>query len=209
VLLPITQYYIRELRPRLCGFLTKVIYSGKNIRFGKNLRADSIPVIIIDKKSDLSIGSNLQLGRDVEIRVHGSSKIIIADNVKLDRGIRILSANNSTINIGYRTKIGLYTVLNGGDSITIGEKVLISGFVYLQTSMHGFKNKNLNVQDQGYLHSPIQLYNDVWLGTHVVIMPGCILEKGVVVGSNGVVNKNVAEYTIVAGIPAKPIKTRD
>jgi acetyltransferase-like isoleucine patch superfamily enzyme len=208
MLLGATQYYIRTWKPKWSAFLTRLLYGGERLRIGKKFSADSVPRILVDKGARLIIGDNVEFRRSVEIRVHGTATVIIESNVRIDRGVRILAANNAVIKIGSGTRIGLYTVLNGGDSITLGNKVLISGFVYLQTSMHGFANKEQSVQDQGYDHAPVVLDNDVWLGTHVVIMPGCTLGKGVVVGSNAVVTKSVSEYNVVAGIPAKSIKER-
>lgn len=203
----LTQKYILDWRPAFNGFLTRLLY-GSKVQIGKNFKTDSVPRIIVDKNAILQIGDNVEFKRNIEIRVHGNSTTLIGNKVRLDRGIRILSANNARIEIGEGTKIGLYTVLNGGDSIKIGKKVLISGFVYLQTSMHGFKDKSKGVQDQGYDHAPVVLGDDVWLGTHVVVMPGCVLGKGAVSGSNAVITKSVDEYTVVAGIPAKPLKER-
>lgn len=205
----LTQYILRDFRPKFYGWLTRVVYSGSNISFGKNLRCDSVPKILIDTNAKLIIGDNLELRRNIEIRVHGKARVNIGKNVRIDRGVRILAANQSEITIGEGTRIGLYTVFNGGDSITVGEKTLISGFVYLQTSMHGFKDRNLSVQEQGYDHLPVVLEEDVWLGTHVVILPGVRLEKGVVVGSNAVVTKSVEAYKVVGGIPAKELKERE
>lgn len=156
----------------------------------------------------MNIGNNVLLRRNVEIRCHGKSTIEIENNVRIDRGVRLLAANNSKITIGDGTRIGLYTVFNGGDSITIGKKVLISGFVYLQTSMHKHQ-KNKDVQDQGYAHHPVELKDDAWLGAHVVVLPGCTIGKGAVVGSNAVVTQSVNDNMVVAGIPAKPLKERE
>lgn len=209
MLFSLSQYFIRNFRPKWNAFLTKILYSGKNVKIGRDFTSDSIPRVLVDKDAVLEIGKKVEFRRNLEIRVHGRAKIIIEDNVRIDRGVRILAANNAVIRIGKGTRIGLYTVFNGGDSITIGEKVLISGFVYLQTSMHGFASKGISVQEQGYEHAPVELKDDVWLGTHVVIMPGITLEKGVVVGSNAVVTKSVEAYSVIAGIPAKPIKQRE
>lgn len=207
-MLKITQYYVRTFRPRLMAFLTKVVYYGRNLKIGKGLRVDSIPRILIDKNAFLEIGDNVELRRNVELRVHGSSKVKIGNNVRIDRGVRILSANNSEIYLKDRCRIGLYSVLNGGDSISIGEKALVSGFVYLQTSMHQYKDSNKSVQEQGFTHSPVVLEDDTWLGTHVVVLPNVTIGKGSVVGSNAVVSKSVKPNQIVVGIPAKSIKER-
>ena len=201
----ITQYYIRTLRPRFCGWLTRVLYSGNNVSIGKNFRCDSIPKIMIDKGARLTIGDNVELRRNLEIRIHQSSQVRIGSNVRLDRGVRILSTNAAHVVLEEGVRVGLYSVFNGGDSITVGKKSLISGFVYLQTSMHGFKDKNIEVQAQGYEHAPVVLEADCWLGTHVVVLPGVTLGEGTVVGSNAVVNRSIEKFKVVGGIPAKEI----
>lgn len=204
----VTQYYIKVFKPWWNGIISKFLYKGSRVKIGKNFRSGSIPRIIVDKGCILKIGDNVEFQRNVEIRCHGNSEVIINNNIKIDRGVRILSANKAKVIIDEGTKIGLYSVLNGGDCITIGKKVLISGFVYLQTSMHEYQKKGDFIQDQGYLHSPLKLEDDTWLGTHVVIMPGVTLGRGTVVGSNAVVTKSSGNYQVLAGIPAVPIKKR-
>lgn len=147
--------------------------------------------------------------RNVEIRVHNESSVEIGSQVRIDRGVRILAANRAKLQIGEKVRIGLYSVFNGGDDIRIGRACLISGFVYLQTSMHGYSSRTAAVQDQGYQHAPISLGEDSWLGTHVVVLPGVELARGVVVGSNAVVNRSVEEYKVVGGVPAREIKQRE
>ncbi|MCZ4319934.1 acyltransferase [Aequorivita viscosa] len=204
----LTQYYIRDFRPTFLGLLTRLVYFGSNIKIGNNFRTDSIPKIICDKKAKVEIGNDVEFRRSIELRAHNNSNIKIGSSTRIDRGVRILSTNNSIINIENGARIGLYSVLNGGDSITIGKKTLLSGFVYLQTSMHAFSSKKISIQDQGFIHSPVVLEDDVWIGTHAVIMPGVSLGTGSIVGSNAVVTKSVNNYEVVTGIPAKPIKVR-
>jgi len=48
----------------------------------------------------------------------------------------------------------------------------------------------------------------VWLGFNVVVLGGIEVGNGVIIGANSVVNKNISDYSIVAGIPAKLIKIR-
>lgn len=50
--------------------------------------------------------------------------------------------------------------------------------------------------------------NDVWIGYEAVIMPGVTIGDGAIVGTRAVVTKDVPPYTIVGGIPAKPIRKR-
>lgn len=204
----LTQYYIRQFRPRLYAWLTRIFYAGSNVKIGSGLRCDSIPKIMIDKGARLEIGKDVELRRNIEIRVHQEAQMIIGDKVRIDRGVRLLGTNKAQIVLEPGVRVGLYSVFNGGDSIRVGAKSLISGFVYLQTSMHGFKDRNLEVQRQGYDHAPVKLGPDCWLGTHVVIMPGVELAKGVVVGSNAVVNRSFEEHKVIGGIPAQVLKER-
>ncbi len=208
MMLYLTQYYLRKFIPWWCGWLTRFLYASSQICIGRNFRTDSIPRILIDKGCRIIIGDNVEFRRNIEIRSHGQSTIEIGHNTRIDRGVRILAANNANVCIQEGARIGLYSVLNGGDSISIGKKTLISGFVYLQTSMHGFISRNASIQDQGYLHAPVNLGEDVWLGTHVVIMPGVTIGTGSVIGSNAVVTKNIDSYQVAVGIPAQPVKER-
>ena len=204
--LPIYQL-IKKYSPRIRGLIFKLLFSSKRISVGKNFQCDTWPSIIIDENAKFIIGNHVTFRRNVELRAHGNSKIHVKGNNRIDRGVRILGNNNAEISIDKNTRIGLYTVLNGGDSISIGKKVLISGFVYLQTSMHNH-NKNGNIQDQGYKHGSIEIHDDVWLGSHVVVLPNCVLSKGCVVGSNAVVTKSAEKENVLAGVPAKIIKER-
>ena len=204
--LPLYQL-IKKYSPKIKGLVFKLLFSSKRISVGRNFQCDTWPTMIIDKKAKLIIGDNVTLRRNVEFRAHGNSTIYLKGNNRIDRGVRILGNNNAEISVGTSTRIGLYAVFNGGDSIFIGKKVLVSGFVYLQTSMHNH-NKNANIQDQGYNHGPIEIHDDVWLGSHVVVLPNCVLSKGCVVGSNAVVTKSVDEENVLAGVPAKIIKQR-
>jgi len=57
--------------------------------------------------------------------------------------------------------------------------------------------------------SPVTvLENDVWVGDGAVIVPGVRIGTGAVIGANAVVTRNVDPYTVVGGIPARPLKVR-
>lgn len=208
MLLKFLLWFKWTFRPRYKGILFKLFYSGKRVKIGKNFKCDKMPELLITQKGKLSIGDNVTFKRNVEIRVHNNAVIEIGSNIKIDRGVRLLATNDAKTKISDGTRIGCYSILNGGDNITIGKKILISGFVYLQTSQHNFE-KTDDIQSQGYSHAPITLGDDVWIGSHVTVLPGCHLHKGSIIGSNAVVTKSVDENNIVAGVPAKVIKTRN
>ncbi len=55
---------------------------------------------------------------------------------------------------------------------------------------------------------PVSIGHDVWIGHNVTVMPGVCVGNGAVIGSGAVVTKDVAPYSIVAGVAAKPIRQR-
>lgn len=188
--------------------LAKLIYGGPNIQIGSSFRCDGMPRCLVDPDAKLTVGNNVEFRSGIEIRAHDSARIVIEDGVRIDRGVRILAANKALVRISNGARIGLYSVLNGGDSIHVGRKCLISGFVYLQTSMHRVETPNVAIRDQGYDHAPIQIGDGAWLGSHVVVMPGRVIGMDAVVGSNGVVTRDIADRMIVAGVPARVVKER-
>ena len=57
-------------------------------------------------------------------------------------------------------------------------------------------------------HGDIMVGNDVWIGYEAVILAGVTIGDGAIIGSRAVVTKDVPPYTIVGGLPAKPIRRR-
>ena len=54
---------------------------------------------------------------------------------------------------------------------------------------------------------PVVIGNDVWIGGNCTILPGVTIGNNVIIAAGSVVTKDIADNTVVAGVPAKPIKT--
>ena len=65
-----------------------------------------------------------------------------------------------------------------------------------------------NIRDAWDNKGDIVIGNDVWIGYEAVILPGVTIGDGAVIGTRAVVTKDVPPYTIVGGVPAKPIRKR-
>ena len=65
-----------------------------------------------------------------------------------------------------------------------------------------------NVTDAWDNKGDIVIGNDVWIGYEAVIMPGVHIGDGAIIGTRAVVTRDVEPYTIVGGVPAKPIRKR-
>ena len=94
-------------------------------------------------------------------------------------------------------------------TITIGRNVLIAAYYYIISGNHCYASRQIPIQKQGFfLGKPITIGDDVWLGTHVVVLEGVNIGTGAVVGTGSLVNKDIPPYEIWAGVPAKFIKER-
>jgi acetyltransferase-like isoleucine patch superfamily enzyme len=96
--------------------------------------------------------------------------------------------------------------LDSRGTLQIGDNVSISADVWILTADH-----DLQSSDFAYRSSPVRIADYVFIGSRAITLPGVTLGTGCAVAAGAVVTKDVPEYTIVAGIPAKPIgpRTRD
>ena len=77
-----------------------------------------------------------------------------------------------------------------------------------RASNHNFKDLSTPMKFQGHSGGNIVICNDVWIGANATIVPDVCIGKGSIVGAGAVVTKNIPEYSICVGVPAKVIKKR-
>ncbi len=110
---------------------------------------------------------------------------------------------------GRHTTIGNHTVINrrcyldGRGGLQIGDNVNISPEVYFVSLTHDVNSPRFTLVPKN-----VVIEDFVWIGARAIIMPGVKISKGGVVGTGAVVTSDVAEYTIVAGVPARKIGDR-
>ncbi len=117
-------------------------------------------------------------------------------NVYISPNIEI--GNNCTIN--ENCKIRANTI--------IGDYVIIAPGVNILTSTHNFSDLTIPISIQGDTQMSINIGNDVWIGTNAILLPGIIVHDHAIIGAGAVVTKDVPEYSIVGGNPARIIKYR-
>lgn len=110
---------------------------------------------------------------------------------------------------GLNITLGKRVFLNSGccfqdqGGIEIGDDVLIGQQVVIATLNH-----DLDPERRGNMSpAPVKIGNRVWIGAHATILPGVTIGDGAVVGAGAVVTKDVPENVVVAGVPAKIIKS--
>ncbi|MCX6031989.1 MAG: acyltransferase [Chloroflexi bacterium] len=105
--------------------------------------------------------------------------------------------------IGEFTSIGHHAILDGRGGLTIGSNVNLSTGVWIWTNEHDAQDPDFKITS-----APVAIEDYAWLSCRVVVLPGVIIGRGAVVAAGAVVTKDVEPFTIVAGVPAKPIGKR-
>ena len=116
-------------------------------------------------------------------------------------GCRFFSLKNLTI--GADTIIGWKCFLDGRDRLAIGNHVDVASEVMIYNSEH-----NIDSSDFSAKKEPVEIGDYVFIGPRAIILPGVRIGKGAVIGAGAVVTKDVPQFAIVGGIPAKVIGER-
>ena len=126
-------------------------------------------------------------------------------NVNIEKGANFGRGNG--IEIGDNSGIGINCEVRG--PLEIGKDVMMGPEVRIMTSSHNTSQTDIPMCQQGHLPKrKVTICDDVWIGTRVIILPGVTIGKGAIIGAGAVVTKDVPEYAVVAGVPAKVIKYR-
>ena len=125
----------------------------------------------------------------------------VGQDVNIEKGAMI----TSSMKIGDRSGCGINSVMHG--RVTIGADVMMGPECIIYTRNHKFSDITIPMNKQGFSEErEVIIQDDVWIGGRVTILPGVIIGKGAVIGAGAVVTKNVPEYAVVGGNPAKVIK---
>lgn len=114
---------------------------------------------------------------------------------------------SSKVELGDNSDIGLRCRLNG--KVVIGQNVIMGPEVLMYTVNHNTSRTDVAIKYQGTTEmKPIYIGDDSWICARAIILQGVHIGKGCVIGAGAVVTKDVPDYTIAAGNPARIVKYR-
>jgi len=199
---------------KLKSILKTIIWQYQNSRLG-TLGKNSDISLLADLRGDrknIFIGQNTTICKysslEVERTNHSESKIVIGDQTLISSFV-ILRTYGGSIIIGNSSFVNSFSALYGHGNLTIGNNCLIGPQVTIIPVNYGFKDRDTPFRDQTPTKKGITIGDDVWIGAGVTIVDGCTIGKGCVIGAGAVVTKSIEPYSIVAGVPAKKIGTRE
>jgi acetyltransferase-like isoleucine patch superfamily enzyme len=157
-----------------------------------------------------TVGRNLRVDLGAPY-VYGDIRIRIGDDCTMNAISSFVSTSvgrNPVLEIGNKTYMGHRVSISVGSRVTIGSHVLIADNVFIADNpghpLDAAKRRVQGVEPDQI--RPVTIGDDVWIGHGCKIMPGVTIGEGSVVGAGSIVTRDVPPYTLVAGIPAKPVR---
>lgn len=125
----------------------------------------------------------------------------IGSATTIHMGVKFFEPNGVTI--GEDTKIGEGAFLDGRAPLRVGSHVDIASQVLIYNAEHDLESEDFSAREE-----PVVIGDYSFIGPRAIILPGVTIGKGAVVAAGAVVTKDVAEFSIVGGVPAKQIGER-
>jgi acetyltransferase-like isoleucine patch superfamily enzyme len=194
---PSVAQYLRWLK----AALRKIREDAANLQlrqawWAKGVSISPLALIRMGKYYDLEIGAG---------SIIGPYSILDLQNDPLD-AVPI----TSVIKIGQRTAINEFNNLRAsGGEIVIGNDCLIAEYVsIIATNYSTARGTPMREQMTDPRRTRVQIGDDVWIGTHAVILPGAVIGTGSVIGAGAVVTAQIPNYAVAVGVPAKVMRSR-
>ncbi|MEX2511826.1 MAG: acyltransferase [Cyclobacteriaceae bacterium] len=170
--------------------------------------------VTIRQAGYLKVGRNFVAQDHCEINCLSQKGIVFGEKVTVGSYALIRPTNlyggeaGVGLKVGNNSSIGPYAYIGCSGYIEIGNNVMMSPRVSIYSENHIFEDTQSPMIDQGVKRSFVKVEDDCWIAANVVILPGVTIGRGAVLAAGSIVTRDVPPYSVVAGNPAKVIKTR-
>ena len=184
-----------KLYPLLIGSM------GRNVTFGMN--------VVLRHPRKIKIGDSVVIDDNVVLDAKGENNngITIGNGVFIGRNT-ILSCKNGDIIVDDNANLGFNCEAYSASRVRIGKNVLLAAYVYLVGGTHHFNRTDTPILFQERSSQGIEVDDNAWLGAHAVVFDGVKIGKECIIGAGAVVNKDVPDWKIAVGVPAKVVQDR-
>lgn len=188
--------FLRSLfYPCLLGACGKGVYFGANVVLRHPHKIKVADNVIIDDNCLLDAK-----GRD-------NSGISIGSGVFIGRN-SILSCKNGDIILRDRVNIGFNSEVFSGSRVEIGSDTLVAAFCYFVGGDHAVDDAEKGLTEQGSRSNGITVGANCWFGAGAIVLDGTTIGNNAIIGAGAVVTRNVSDYSISVGIPARHVRDR-
>jgi acetyltransferase-like isoleucine patch superfamily enzyme len=174
---------------------------GKNVNFGAN--------VVLRHPHKIRIGDNVIIDDNCLLDAKGRDNegISIGSGVFIGRN-SILSCKNGDIVLRDRVNIGFNSEVFSGSRVEIGNDTLVAAYCYVVGGDHAADNAEAALTEQGSRSRGITVGANCWFGAGAIVLDGIKVGANAIVGAGAVVTKDVPDYALSVGVPAKQIRDR-
>lgn len=164
---------------------------GKMIFKGTTLIEDGVKIDALSR-GGIEVGENFSIGRNSIIECTG-----------------VIRELGEKLTIGKNVGIAANAFISMRGPVTIGDDTIFGPNVAIHAENHNFNDAKVPIRLQGATRKGVTIGSDCWIGSNVKILDGVTIGNGCIIAAGAVVNKDIPDYSIAGGIPAKIIKERD
>lgn len=177
-------------------------HAGRATLWGRN--------VVLWHSRKMWIGDRVAVDDDcrMDARGCGAGEFRIGEDALISRG-SIVSGKDGSLSIGPRVNIGAGCVLYASTRLAIGADTMLAAQCYVgggRYVVHG--RTDLPIIEQPEPRQGVVIEDDCWLGAGVIVIDGVRIGRGSVVAAGAVVTRDVEPYSIMAGVPARRISSR-
>ena len=147
--------------------------------------------------------------------IYGERWIVVGDATMIGEQVSICAGMapghdlgpDPVLRIGDRCVIGRGSHIVAHHSIEIGDDVYTGPYVYITDQNHSYADPDQPIGRQWPVNAPVSIGAGTWLGTGAVILPGASVGRNVVVAAGAVVRGQFGDRCVLAGVPARVVRT--
>jgi acetyltransferase-like isoleucine patch superfamily enzyme len=161
---------------------------------------------MLNLSTNVNVHPSSTLAKHSQIKTNGT--VNIGANCYIKDYAMVLPSKGS-ISIGSHSTLNPYSMVYGHGGLDIGSGVRIAAHTTVIPANHNFESADTPIWKQGLSKKGIEIEDDVWIGANCTILDGVTVGEGSVVAAGAVITESVEPYTVVGGVPAEPIDSRD
>jgi len=158
------------------------------------------------RRSGHDIHPSATFGPRVQLHIHEEASLTIGAGVQVLQDSWLIAHPGDTMVLHEKVFLSQHCTVSG--SVHIGKNTLVAGYATIIDSDHVIADTARPIMEQGGVSSPIIIGEDVWIGTHAIVLRGVSIGDHAVIAANSVVTRDVPAWAVAAGVPARAIRDR-
>ena len=170
------------------------------------------PGVRVRGKRQMSLAKGVSIGSDTIIDARGTRGLVMASGSRLGRSGIVtttshLSLLGTGVTIGKRSGVGDFFHIGASGGVRIGEDVIIGPYLLVHSQSHNYEDTDKPIREQGTTQAEVVIGDNCWIGSRVTLLAGTKLGPRTIVAAGAVVRGEHPGGEILAGVPAKAIKS--